>query len=138
VVILGHAADHHLGTALGHVHHRLIQILPLTVRRFDKLDLPSPVPPFEALLSLNGFLRSYKRLAIDEPVHPVLLRETLNQPLLVLPDPPGKITGYANVQGSVRLAGKNVDMILAAHGLAIVMDSRFRGNDVAGGEVSLW
>ena len=66
---------------------------------------------------------------MHEPVHTVLLRETLDQPLPVLPHPFGNTVGYSNLQGSVRLAGKNVDMILVAHGLAIVMDSRLRGGD---------
>ena len=123
---------HHLGIALWHVHQRPIQILPSRIRRFDKLDLPGPVPLFETFFSLNGVLRSCKCFAIDEPVHAVFLREALDQPLLVLPHPFGNTAGYPNVQSSVQLTGKNVDMVLAAHRLAILVDSRFRGNDVVG------
>jgi len=66
-------------------------------------------------------------------VHAVLLREALHQPLLVLPHPAGDIVGYPNLQGPIRLASKNVDIILAVHGSVILVDSRLQGNDLLRG-----
>ena len=67
----------------------------------------------------------------------VHLCKTFDQALLVLPYSPREVICYPDIEGSFRLAGENVNVILAVHGVVIVVDSRFRGNDRASERPSL-
>ena len=91
------------------------QVVPAGVDRFDEPNLPRAIPLLEAFLSLDSITRSWKGFAIHQAMDVVLLGKTLQQALLVLPDPAREIIGHPDVKGPIRLAGKNVNIILAAH-----------------------
>jgi len=101
--------------ALRHMHHGMRQVLPPRIDRFDEPNLPRAIPLLEAFFSLDRITRPRKGFAIHQPMDVVLLGETLQQALLVLPHPAREIIRHADVEGPIGLAGKNVNIILAAH-----------------------
>src|SRR5271157_1643087 len=97
------------------MHHAMRQVLPPRIDRFDEPNLPRTVPLLEAFFSLDRITRPRKGFAIHQTMDVVLLGETLQQILLMLPHPAREIICHADVEGPIRLAGKNVYPILTAH-----------------------
>jgi hypothetical protein len=104
-----------IALALGHIHDRTGQVVPKRVDRFNEANPPRAIPFFELPLPLNGILRSRKRFAIDQLMDIVLLGEPLEQTLLVFPHPTRKIIRHTDIKSPIRFAGKNIDIVLAAH-----------------------
>ena len=80
-----------------------------------------PVPAFELLLARNGAVHVAKQFVADETMDGIAVGEPFDCSAAVLPEPHAKITGHADVNGAVRLAGEDIDagLALERHGSEI-------------------
>src|SRR5262245_14397915 len=67
------------------------QVSPGGIVLLDQLDLPVAPPALEGALAAGGDGRLLVALEIDQPTHPVALREAFANALAVLPGAPGAI-----------------------------------------------
>ena len=86
-----------------------IQITPVRVREFDQLDLPCALPFLDRLLAWDGGIEGRVLLEPDEVVQAVLLGKPIDEIVLVLPDASDQVGGDTYIQGSVVLAGEDID-----------------------------
>ena len=66
-------------------------------------------------------------------MHPIAFGKPFHQIILMFPDALYQITGHAHIQSAIALTGKNINGGLH---IAILLDSRLRGNDRDGGKMS--
>lgn len=99
---------------------RRVKLQPIRVPRFNELGLPGAVPALELLLARNGFVDVAVALEPDQPRDAIALRETRKDAGSVLFDAQRKVTGDADLEGAVLLAGKHVNRIALIHAVSTV------------------
>ena len=101
----------------------IVEVTPLGVYAFDKLNFPSSFPFLDLLLTRDRGLHRAVQLDIDQPVNAVSFRETSNEAFLMLPNPRDGIAGDACVQRAIPSACEDVHARLSVHGW---LDTGFR------------
>ena len=86
-----------------------IQVAPSGIHFPDEINLPLPFPLLHPLLFQDRLLHRVVCLIPDETVEAVAFGKSLDEFLLVGPDASREIGGDANVEGSVRFVGDDVD-----------------------------
>jgi hypothetical protein len=94
---------------------RTCKITPLRISLFNQADLPFAVPFLQPFLSADRLVHIIEQLEVDEAVDVVAFGEALDHLVLVLPDSPRQVAGYANVYDSPGLAREDVDGGLLRH-----------------------
>lgn len=74
------------------------QVIPGRIDGIDQLRLLLPPPGIDFLLPINGPLHAGVSFKVDQPVHPISLRESGHYPLLVLPYSSSEVVGRAGIQ----------------------------------------
>jgi hypothetical protein len=101
-------------------------------------QLPQPVPLLQPLLAHDRLFHRAEQFVVDQHAHAMLLRESLDRLLPVLPDALNQRRRHADVERSIAAARENVDgRLLVGHPPTLgavlnaeALDSRLRGNDV--------
>ena len=88
-----------------------VEVVPLRIERVDRLDLPFPLPAFQALFLRDCLVHGRMFLVIDEAADAMSASETLALPFAMLEDPPGKVVGHPDIQRAMVSAGENVDEV---------------------------
>src|SRR6185312_5486075 len=86
------------------------QVPPSWIEPFDQLDFPEPAPLLHRPLAAERAFACFEGFVVDEVLHAVFGGEALNAALTVFPSPTADAVGMADVEGSVPLAGKDVDV----------------------------
>jgi hypothetical protein len=86
----------------------LVQVVPVRIDGLDQFQLPPALPFFQARLAVNGESDVVKLFIIHQHFHGILPRESGDQALAMLPNPPGEIVRDANIERSVPLAGEDL------------------------------
>jgi hypothetical protein len=94
------------------LHNLLIKIPPRGILLRHKLGLPGARPVLDVLFPLDGVVRCVVHLEIDELVNSVSLGEAGDQSVLVLVHSAHEIVGDADVNGTARAAGEDIDVVL--------------------------
>jgi hypothetical protein len=58
-----------------------IEIVPVWIVLFDKLDLPGAFPVFQSLFAEDRLLDVIELFEVNQPMNPIPLRESINEPL---------------------------------------------------------
>ena len=75
-----------------------VKIVPVGIVPLDQFDLPSAVLPLQTLLPSKRFFDTVVRLRVNKSLEAITFCETLDEPLIILVDPPRQIVGNANVK----------------------------------------
>ena len=75
----------------------------------DYLNFPGPPPFFDLLLALPGAFPRLVGFEPDKAIDAVFGREARNNLVFVFPNAPNEIVRHADIQGSMRLAGQQID-----------------------------
>src|ERR1700749_45322 len=81
------------------------QIAPEDVVLLNQIDLPFALVLLKTRLAHNRGVNIFKCLGINEHLHAVFLRESLDETLAMLPDATRKVVRYADVERAVAFAG---------------------------------
>jgi hypothetical protein len=88
-----------------------IEIVPVWIVLFDKLDLPGAFPILQSLFAEDRLLDVIELFEVYQPMNPILLREALNDPLPMLTDSSDQIVGDSDVKRAADSAGQDTDPI---------------------------
>jgi hypothetical protein len=77
---------------------------------FEQIDFPVALPLFDLLLAAERGSRRLVNLKPNESIDLVALGEAGNEFILVLPNSPPEVGCRAEVEGSIRFAGEQVDV----------------------------
>jgi hypothetical protein len=121
-------SDDHSRTNTG---QRGVQINPMRVRALNQIDLPRARPFLHGLFALNGLADIRKFLEPDELVHLVFACKARSFSGSVPLDTRHKTVRDADIEGSPRSAGKDVDPI-AAHSALRNRPTEFAPRWIAG------
>jgi hypothetical protein len=88
------------------------QISPFGVGFLNQVDLPLPMPSLQLLFSRNRVCHLTKRLSVDKTECAMVGRKARRGACVVLEEPCGEIGCNANVDRSLFLAGKDVNIRL--------------------------
>jgi hypothetical protein len=88
-----------------------IEIVPVWIVLFDKLDLPGAFPVFQSLFAEDRLLDVIELFEVNQPMNPIPLRESINEPLPMLIDSSDQIVGDADVKRAADLAGQDIDPV---------------------------
>jgi hypothetical protein len=94
------------------------QVAPAGIVLLDQLDFPAAMPILQLFFPRNRFLRRCERFDMNQQVHAIFFDEFGTSAAAVLLEPSSKVTGDADVERPVWLAGENVDPLRCAHGSA--------------------
>ena len=89
-------------------HELIVQVTPHGVLTIYQLEFPASFPFFYALFSHYGAFHRLVDLKPDQGVDLILLREALNDIILMFPNPFSEVRGYSNVESSVVSTCENV------------------------------
>jgi len=106
-----------LGTNTG---QRGIQVIPMPIGPFDKVDLPGPRPLLDGLFSLDGIAYADELLKPDEPMDLVSRGEARRFARTMLIDASCDAVGNAHVERSSGPACENVNPIAVHRPLHLV------------------
>jgi hypothetical protein len=91
------------------------QILPGRISALNQPRFLGATPPLDLLLPINRLVDVVERLEINQPMTSILLRETLDRPVLVLEYPPFQAVAYPRIEYR-RLARHHVyEIAMALH-----------------------
>lgn len=96
---------------------RLEQVIPARIALLDQPQFPAPLPFLERLLAGDGVADIGIRFDVDQPRHAIFFGKSRTPAVSMRGDAGGKIAGDADIKRPVPLAGENIDMINARHGL---------------------
>ena len=82
----------------------------MRVIALDQLDLPSASPFLELPFPPPCWLASFVRLEAYQPIDTVFRREAAKQLSLMFRNTPDQVVSHPNIQGSVRLAGQQINI----------------------------
>src|SRR6185369_846730 len=99
------------------LNDRLIQIVPLRILRLDQVHLPVPIPFLDLLFTRDRPDGCLVHLEPDQPMNAVVLAESGDYVVLVLPHAPNQIVRNPDVQSLVHARGEDVHVVMALHGL---------------------
>jgi hypothetical protein len=88
-----------------------IEIIPVWIVLFDKLGLPGAFPVFQSLFTEDRLLNIIELFEIYQPMNSILLREALNEPLLMLINSSYEIVGDTDVKRAANSARQDIDPI---------------------------
>ena len=96
------------------------KIAPRRIVGVNEIVLPRARPSLDPLLAENGRVHLFVKLKPDEPLDPVLPRETAHRPVAVLPDARGQVRGHAGIERAVGRLRQDVDARLpvGVHGVS--------------------
>jgi hypothetical protein len=93
------------------LRHLIIQIPPIGIRVFDKIDLPLARPVFDVLFSLNGIQRRIVYFIIAQLVEIIALGKALYGLRFVFVNSPDQIVRDPDIKRPVGAVGQHVDEI---------------------------
>ena len=94
-----------------------VEISPVGIRFVYKIHLPVSFPPLQPLLSLYGLISTSVDLVVDQLVDRVPLCEAIVLVILVFPNSFFEDIGHPTVEGTILLAGHEVEIVLPHSGL---------------------
>src|SRR5207248_5186814 len=86
-----------------------VEIQPIRIFAFDKLDFPDPFPFFDLLLSADCRLPVFMMLEPDEAIHTVLRGKTGDRFGFMFPNALREVGRHASKKGSVQFARKQIN-----------------------------
>src|SRR5262245_14197773 len=88
-----------------------INIIPIWIVLLDKLNLPGTTPLLQSLFAEDSLLDIVELLEVNQAMNPILLGETLNQPLPMLIHSSNQIVGDADIERATNPARQDVDPV---------------------------
>jgi hypothetical protein len=92
-----------------------IQILPAGIAVFDQFQLPCTFPILQRFFPPNCRFHGFVKFVPYQRMDPVALGESIYHVVLVLPYPFCQIRSHADIEGTISLAGQNIDCWLFVH-----------------------
>ena len=83
---------------------------------FNQADFPCPFPFLDLFLPRDGCLRAFMNLVVNQGLHSVFACKAFDNFLLVFPRALHEVGGHPDVQCSMSLARKYVNVELLFHG----------------------
>jgi hypothetical protein len=110
------------------------EIVPCWIVSGDQSDFPRARPMLDVVLALNGSSNVIEHLEVDEPLKAVPFGEPLNHSRTMLEHAPNEVARYADIQGTVRTIGHDVNVPTCHADIPQDVDGRDKpGHD--GGEI---
>ncbi len=106
------------------------QIRPGRIGGVHQRDLPTPGPGLQLLLSGNSLFDPVKSLKIDQFMYLVAMCKGVCPAFTMLNQPSPQVVGHANIEHSVALVGKDIQVVLpgcVGHGNILAQELSSRG-----------